>query len=85
MIRVHGNFCENAPFAMALLILLPLVGASLIIVHAVGVLFLAGRVAHAYGLSQTAGSSAGRVAGMIITLTSLLLGAGSLLTLVLIR
>jgi uncharacterized membrane protein YecN with MAPEG domain len=85
MVRVHGNFCENAPFAMALLILLPLLGASLIVVHAVGLLFLAGRIAHAYGLSQTAGSSVGRVAGMIMTLTSSLIGAGSLLMLVLIR
>ncbi len=85
MIRVHGNFCENAPFAMALLILLPLLGASLILVHAVGILFLAGRLAHAYGLSQTAGSSVGRVAGMILTLTSSLIGAGSLLFLALIR
>ncbi|MCA3563792.1 MAG: MAPEG family protein [Methylocystis sp.] len=85
MIRVHGNFCENAPFAMASLILLPLLGASPLVVHAVGLLFLAGRIAHAYGLSRTAGSSPGRVAGMIMTLTSLLISAASLLALVLIR
>jgi uncharacterized protein len=79
MIRVHGNFCENAPFAMALLILLPMLGGSSFLIHGVGGFFLLGRMAHAYGLSQAAGSSVGRVGGMVMTLTSLLIGAGFLL------
>jgi uncharacterized protein len=78
-IRVHGNFCENAPFAMALLILLPMLGAKALVIHAVGGLFLVGRLGHAYGLSQTGGSSLGRVAGMILTFISLLIGAVALL------
>jgi uncharacterized protein len=77
--RIHGNFIENATLVLPLLILLPLIGASTWAVHAVGVLFLAGRVAHAFGLSQSAGSSLGRVAGMISTFTALLIGAVSLL------
>jgi uncharacterized protein len=79
MIRVHGNFAENAPLALALLILLPLVGAAGWSIHAVGLLFLVGRGLHAWGLSQSAGSSAGRVGGMIMTLTSSLIGAAALL------
>jgi uncharacterized membrane protein YecN with MAPEG domain len=79
MVRVHGNFCENAPFALALLILLALTGGSAWAIHAVGLLFLAGRAAHAYGLSQSAGSSAGRVGGMVMTHASFLIGAGMLL------
>jgi uncharacterized protein len=79
LIRVHGNFTENAPSALALLILLPLAGAAGWIVHAVGLLFLAGRGLHASGLSKSAGSSTGRVAGMLLTLTSFLIGSGALL------
>ena len=79
MIRVHANFCENAPFALALLVLLPLVGAGIWTVHAVGILFLVGRIAHALGLSKTAGSSLGRVSGMLLTHAALIIGAAALL------
>lgn len=78
-IRVHGNFCENAPFALALLVFLPLLGASAIIVHAVGLLFLAGRLAHAFGLSRSSGSSIGRVGGMVLTFSSLMLGVAAVI------
>ncbi len=77
-IRVHGNFCENAPFALALLILLALLGAPVLVIHAVGLLFLAGRAAHAFGLSRFGGSSVGRVSGMLATFSSFLIGAGTL-------
>jgi uncharacterized membrane protein YecN with MAPEG domain len=79
MIRVHGNFCENAPFALALLILLALTGGPQWTIHAVGLLFLGGRAAHAFGLSRTAGSSVGRVGGMIMTHTSFIVGAATLI------
>jgi uncharacterized protein len=79
LIRVHGNFCENAPFALALLILLALLGAPVLIIHVVGLLFVAGRAAHAFGLSRTGGSSVGRVGGMLATFTSFFIGAGALL------
>jgi len=79
IIRVHANFCENAPFALALLAIMPFVGAGLWLIHAVGIMFLAGRIAHAYGLSRTAGASPGRVAGMLLTHAALLVGAGALL------
>lgn len=79
LIRVHGNFCENAPFALALLILLALTGGPGWAVHAVGLLFLAGRVAHAIGLSQSVGKSIGRVAGMVMTHSSFFIGAVMLL------
>jgi uncharacterized protein len=78
-IRAHANFCEYAPFAMALLILLPLIGVASWIIHTVGSLFLLGRAGHAYGLSLSAGSSIGRVGGMMLTFTSLLIGAAALL------
>jgi hypothetical protein len=79
LIRVHGNFCENAPFALALLILLPLVGAASWAVHVVGILFLVGRVAHAQGLAQSAGPTPGRIAGMLLTHAALIIGSVALL------
>jgi uncharacterized membrane protein YecN with MAPEG domain len=79
LIRVHGNFCENAPFALALIILLALTGGSRLTLHIVGGLFLVGRALHAWGLSQTAGSSIGRVGGMLLTHASFFIGAAALL------
>ncbi|MGL4240438.1 MAG: MAPEG family protein [Beijerinckiaceae bacterium] len=79
LIRVHGNFCENAPYALALLVLLALTGGPALLVHIVGGLFLLGRILHAYGLSGTAGSSPGRVLGMVLTFTCFAIGAGALI------
>jgi uncharacterized protein len=79
LIRAQANFCEYAPYVLALLILLPLIGAKSSIIHAVGLLFLFGRAAHAYGLSVSSGKSYGRVIGMVLTFTSMLIGAGALL------
>jgi uncharacterized protein len=78
-IRVHGNFAENAPFALAVLVMLALTGGPAWALHAIGLLFLAGRGAHAFGLTQSAGSSIGRVAGMVMTFTSFFIGAAMLL------
>jgi uncharacterized protein len=71
-IRVHGNFVENATFGISALILLALTGAPALILHAVGLLMLVGRVAHAFGLASTAGKSLGRVGGMVLTLLALI-------------
>jgi uncharacterized protein len=79
LIRVHANYCEYAPFALALMVMLPLIGAGAWTVHLVGLMFLTGRVAHAIGLSGSAGHSTGRLFGMILTLTALMLGAAALL------
>jgi uncharacterized protein len=63
-IRVHANFAENAPFAIASYILLALAGASATLIHVLGSVFLIARFAHAAGLSQHGGTSLGRVLGM---------------------
>lgn len=78
-IRVHGNFAENAPFVLAGLVMLALIGAPAIVIHGVGLLALGGRLAHAQGLSRTAGSSAGRVGGMIMTFAALIITALALI------
>jgi hypothetical protein len=78
-IRVHGNFVENASIAIGGLALLALTAASPLIVHAAGMLMVAGRAAHAVGLTQSAGTTPGRLIGMIITFTALIIIAVTLI------
>lgn len=78
-IRVHGNFVENAAFGIGGLIMMALIGAPAAAVHGVGVLLLAGRIAHAMGLGKTAGASPGRVAGMVLSISALTLAAITLI------
>lgn len=79
LVRVHGNFCENAPYALAMLLAVALTGGPMLALHAIGLLFLVGRALHAYGLSGSAGKSVGRVAGMVTTHASFFVGAAVLL------
>ncbi|CAN1501145.1 COG3788 Uncharacterized relative of glutathione S-transferase, MAPEG superfamily [Rhabdaerophilaceae bacterium] len=79
--RVHGNYAETAPFLVAILVLLPLLGGREWMVHLIGLTGLVGRILHAIGLGQTSGASFGRVAGMVMTLTALAIGAAMLLVL----
>lgn len=80
-IRVHGNFSEQAPLILALLVMLPLLGAREWLVHAVGLTGLVGRILHAIGLGKSIGPSFGRVAGMLLTWASLAIGVVGLLVL----
>ena len=73
--RVHGNFSEYAPFALLLMTLAELQQAPAWQLHAIGVMLIAGRAAHAYGLNRSSGGSIGRVGGMALTLTALAAGA----------
>lgn len=70
-IRVHGNFAEYVPLALLLLAFAELGGAAAWLVHLGGALLLAGRLAHAYGVSQEAEDLRLRVAGMALTFTVL--------------
>jgi uncharacterized membrane protein YecN with MAPEG domain len=78
-VRVHGNFVENAGFAISALILLAATSASIYIIHAVGLLMLIGRISHAIGLTSTAGTSSGRVGGMVMTFSALVIAAVALI------
>ncbi len=78
VIRVQANFCEYAPLALVLLLVLEGSGAlSPLILHALGIALIGGRFLHALGLSRTAGVSRGRLVGTLLTWLMLL--AGSLL------
>jgi uncharacterized membrane protein YecN with MAPEG domain len=78
-IRAHGNFAENAPFAIGAYILLALGGASATLIHVLGAIFLAGRVAHAAGLSHYEGASVGRGIGVSTTFGVLAVAGARLL------
>lgn len=80
-IRAHGNFSEYAPFIALILLGLALLGAGELLVHAVGLTGLIGRILHAIGLSRSGGPSWPRQAGMVLTFTALLTGAIALLVL----
>ncbi len=69
---MHANFAEYAPFAIGAYILLALAGVSAWFIHALGSVFLIGRVAHAAGLGQHEGASVGRVIGVAATMLVLI-------------
>lgn len=70
-IRVHGNFAEYVPLALILLFLLESQAYSRVLVHVFAALLLAGRLIHAYGVSQLKEKLIFRMVGMILTFTSI--------------
>lgn len=76
-VRAHANFCEYVPMALLLLALIESGGnVPAWALHLLGLLLLAGRVAHAFGLSRSAGTSRARVTGTMLTWMVLLVAAG---------
>lgn len=73
--RVHANFTEYVPIALLLLAMAELQGAPVLLLHGLGIGLFAGRLVHAYGLSQDPEPMALRVTGMAITLTVLIASA----------
>jgi uncharacterized membrane protein YecN with MAPEG domain len=77
--RAHANFAEYAPIAIVLMYLVEITGGSGAFVHILGASLLAGRIAHAVGVSQVDEKYAFRVIGMALTLTSIIAAAVRLL------
>jgi len=71
-IRAHSNFAEYAPIAIILLFLLEAQEQSPVLIHALGLALIAGRIIHAFGISQTAENVRFRVAGMALTLACII-------------
>lgn len=80
-IRVHANFAEYVPLALVLMGLAESLRMPVVGLHAIGVLLLAGRIVHAYGLSQTPHILPLRVGGMVATLTAIITAAVACLAL----
>jgi hypothetical protein len=80
LIRAHGNFAEYVPLGVVLLGLLELGGWSPWVLHPLGLILLAGRLAHAWSFSAVEVRMPSRAAGIILTL--IMLGLSALLCLV---
>ena len=76
-IRVHSNFAEYVPMALLLIGFAESLGLSATAVHGLGLLLLAGRIVHAYGLSQTPHILPMRAGGMVATLAAIALAAAA--------
>ena len=76
--RAFGNATEYLPAGIGALAMLALVGSPSPVIHGVGVVLFAGRIAHAWGISTNAGPSFGRSAGTLLTWLAFLF-AGALL------
>lgn len=73
--RVQANFAEYVPFALLLLALAELRGASGLVLHGLCIVLLLGRCAHAWGVSNPREDLRFRMVGMIATFSVILLSA----------
>jgi len=74
-IRAQANLTEYAPLILVLMLMGEIQGASAMLLHAIGIALLVGRLIHAFGISQAREDIRLRAAGMILTLTALIGGA----------
>ena len=70
-IGVHSNFAEYVPLSLLLIYFVEANGANALLVHVLGLCLLAGRAAHAFGVSQVNENYTFRVLGMAMTFTTL--------------
>ncbi len=73
-IRGHGNFAEYVPIILILIGISEFSGSSLVIVHAIGLMLLVGRIAHAWAFLYGPNIFARQV-GMLLTFGALVVGA----------
>jgi hypothetical protein len=74
-IRVQANFAEYVPLALILLLLMELRGHAAWYLHLLCLALLAGRAAHAWGVSQQPDDMRARGAGVVLTI-AVLVAAG---------
>ena len=75
-VRAHANAVENIPLALILLGGMELNGYSDNLIHGFGGVLLVSRLAHAWGLSHSSGTSRGRFIGSLFTWLLMLAMAG---------
>ncbi len=78
-IRVHGNFAEYVPIALILIFFLETQISSKIVIHLLLIALIIGRVIHFYGVRQVNENLKFRVAGMVITFTTIIIASVSLI------
>ncbi len=77
--RAQGNFVEYVPMTLVLMLLLELGGSAPWLLHGVGSMLLAGRIAHGLAISREPEVLVLRQVGMALTFTPLLIAAIALL------
>ena len=77
--RVHANFSEYVPITLLLILSVELLAGHFIFVHILCAALLIGRIIHAYGVSQTRENLKFRVAGMLLTFSTMLASIVSIL------
>lgn len=65
--RAQGNMLEYVPLALLLLLVLELDHTAPWLLHVLGIVLVVARVLHAWGISHSAGTSFGRLAGTLFT------------------
>lgn len=70
--RVHANFSEYVPISLLLILSVELLNGPSVLVHALGVALLLGRLLHAYGVSKIKENLKFRVTGMLLTFATML-------------
>lgn len=70
--RVHANFAEYTPLALLLIFFVEHDGAEILLVHALGIALLCGRLLHAWGVSRERENFRYRVSGMLLTFGTLI-------------
>jgi uncharacterized membrane protein YecN with MAPEG domain len=70
--RVHSNFSEYVPLALILFYFLEVETDADLWIHVLCVSLIVGRLLHAYGVSQVDENYRFRLAGMILTLGSII-------------
>ena len=78
LIRGQANFVETVPLAVALLVVMELMGADDAWLHGLGAALVVGRVLHYLGLTGM-GPFIGRPAGMVLTFTTYIVSSAWIL------
>ena len=73
--RVHSNFAEYVPISLLMVFLFESISAVPAFIHVLCICLVLGRIAHAFGVSQSQEDYRYRVFGMTMTFTALV-GAG---------
>ncbi len=83
-LRAHANNTEYVPMGLLLMWCLVPLGASVVLLHVIGLSLTIGRVVHAIALSNGAGTSTLRAIGALLTYMAFVVGIVAVLWLVIV-
>jgi uncharacterized protein len=76
--RRHGNFAEAVPMALLLMAIAEMLGTRAAWLHGTGLLLLAGRLLHPFGIQYDKPVTFARIAGASATMLATLIAAGNI-------